>query len=88
MCDGPASLPVAAVATTTNASTALDSGDHPPEGFDDVLLRLTEQLETRNEKEGSAWATARLGLRPRPGMPRQRGSPTGLDQEVRNRELL
>ncbi len=27
-CDGPASLPVAAVSTTTNASTVADSRDH------------------------------------------------------------
>jgi hypothetical protein len=53
-CDGPASLPVAAVATTTNASTVADSRDHSLEGFNDMLLMLMEQLETRDEEEGFA----------------------------------
>ena len=54
MCDGPASLPVAAGATTTNASTVADSRDHLPEGTDNVLLVLMEQLETRDEHWCSA----------------------------------
>lgn len=53
-CDGPAGLPVAAVSTTTNASTVADSRDHSLEGFNDMLLMLMEQLETRDEEEGSA----------------------------------
>jgi hypothetical protein len=52
-CEGPASLPVAAVATTTNTSTVADSSRaHLLEGFNDMLLM--EQLETRDEEEGSA----------------------------------
>jgi hypothetical protein len=43
--DGPASLPVAAVATTTNAPTVAESRDHLLEGFDDRLLMVMEQLE-------------------------------------------
>jgi hypothetical protein len=54
MRDGPAGLPVAAVATTTNASTAAGSGDQLLEGFSDVPLMLMEQPETRDEEEGSA----------------------------------
>ena len=52
--DGPASLPVAAVATTTNAPTVAESRDQLLEGFDDRLLMVMEQLETRDEEEGSA----------------------------------
>ena len=48
------SQPVAAVATTTNASTLADSRDRLLEGLNDMLLMLTEQLETRDEEEGSA----------------------------------
>jgi hypothetical protein len=53
-CDGPASLPVAAVATATNASTVADSRYHLPEGSNDMLLMLMEQLEAWDEEEGSA----------------------------------
>ena len=52
--EGPASLPVAAVATTTNAPTVADSRDHSLEGFNDMLLMLMEQLETRDEEGGAA----------------------------------
>ena len=49
-CDGPASLPVAAVATTTNASTVADSRDSLLEGFDDMLLM---EQPTRSTARGS-----------------------------------
>ncbi len=44
--DGPAGLPVALVATTTNAFTVADGGGRLLEGFSVMLARPMEQLET------------------------------------------